>query len=278
MVIALIVLRVCAAQPRVVRSDGCDCACSSRDTFPFTDNLHSPKVQCELNHSSFPDTCASIRAFATLLPRAPHPHHHLRRILRTIANAQTVHTTFLIPHSEMAFVPSAFPTSFSPHHPSSLTLLTRHNLRTTPPQRRLRHTSPQCATSSDAPPTFPVLLDETVAVPSDLPCDRTGICLVAIKNENLGGRKRRVSGSIAINASTERVWQVLTAYSRLSRFLPNILECTVKTLDGALHVDQIGLISRKLMLRTRMLSRVQEGRVAKEAYLYSRGGARFSQL
>lgn len=103
-----------------------------------------------------------------------------------------------------------------------------------------------------------VLQDTVIQVHSDLPCDKTKTVPVAIKTESLGGRRRRISGAIDIQSSVPRVWHVLTAYHYIDKYMPNIVKCDVRELNGVLFLDQIGIISRKLMLRTRMLLRVSE--------------------
>lgn len=65
-------------------------------------------------------------------------------------------------------------------------------------------------------------------------------------------------GGVDIAASVSRVWAVLTAYDRMERYMPNIVSSSVELRGGALYLDQIGIISNKLGLRSRMLVRVSE--------------------
>jgi hypothetical protein len=81
---------------------------------------------------------------------------------------------------------------------------------------------------------------------------------VALRVEDLGGRRRRVSGGIDIDASVARVWHVLTQYALMDKYMPNVVQSVTDVKDGQLYVDQIGIISRKLGLKTRMVMRVTE--------------------
>lgn len=81
---------------------------------------------------------------------------------------------------------------------------------------------------------------------------------VMLKTEDLGGRRRRISGCIDIPASRARVWSVITAYEQLDKFLPNIVTSAVQRTKDAIMLDQIALISRKLRLKSRMAMQVFE--------------------
>lgn len=103
-----------------------------------------------------------------------------------------------------------------------------------------------------------VICDETVTAESNLPIDKLRKVDVAIKAEDLGGRERRISGSVVIPASYSRIWTVLTAYDKIEKYMPNIVSSKVEMRDGEIYLDQVGIISRRLMLKSRMLVRVHE--------------------
>jgi hypothetical protein len=81
---------------------------------------------------------------------------------------------------------------------------------------------------------------------------------VTLRVEDLGGRRRRISGGIDIDASVARVWHVLTQYGLMDKYMPNVVQSLTDVKNGQLYVDQVGLISRKLGLKTRMVMRVTE--------------------
>lgn len=95
-------------------------------------------------------------------------------------------------------------------------------------------------------------------MPSDVPADRHHPVKVSLRAESLGGRRRRVVGGVDIAASHERVWHVLTSYDRIERYMPNIVSSSVESRDGQLFLDQVGVISNKLGLKSRMVVRVEE--------------------
>lgn len=102
------------------------------------------------------------------------------------------------------------------------------------------------------------IVDKTVVAQSKLPVDPDGTVGVWLKAEDLGGRKRRISGNVVIPTSTDRVWRVITSYDRMEEFMPNIISSVVHKRSAGLFLEQVGIISRKLMLRTRVLFRVDE--------------------
>lgn len=116
----------------------------------------------------------------------------------------------------------------------------------------------QMRSNKQKAPSLRIIYEETVRTKSSLPEDCDQQVLVTIKSEDLGGRQRRISGSILISAQSKRVWDVLTAYDKIEAYMPNIVSSTVKRLNGQIFLDQIGIISRRLHLRTRMLLRVEE--------------------
>jgi len=69
----------------------------------------------------------------------------------------------------------------------------------------------------------------------------------------LGANKMHVSGSISVSAPPSTVWSVLTDYEQFSNVIPNLIasEVTVSP-DGKVLIDQTGLLSRKLNLKTRV--------------------------
>jgi len=82
---------------------------------------------------------------------------------------------------------------------------------------------------------------------------------VHLRLEALGGRRRRMSGGIFIEAPLPRVWAVLTQYARMHEFLPNIVSSAVSEgAAGETLLDQTGIISRRLQLKSRMVMRVTE--------------------
>lgn len=100
--------------------------------------------------------------------------------------------------------------------------------------------------------------DDVVQTPSNVESDKDRKVSVSIKTEDLGGRQRRISGSILIPASHARVWKVLTAYDKIEDYMPNIVSSRVRWYNGQLFLDQTGIISRKLRLTSQMLFEVQE--------------------
>lgn len=114
-----------------------------------------------------------------------------------------------------------------------------------------------CAIKDASAPSF-IILDKEIRVRSSLPSDKNGEVLVSLKAEDLGGRRRRISGVLHVEASVSRLWKVLTAYDKMQSFMPNILQSSSQIRAGVLYLDQIGLISRKLALKSRMLLRVTE--------------------
>jgi hypothetical protein len=81
---------------------------------------------------------------------------------------------------------------------------------------------------------------------------------VTLRVEDMGGRRRRISGGIDIDAPVSRVWHVLTQYTLMDKYMPNITQSLLDVKGGEMYLDQIGLISRKLGLKTRMVMRVTE--------------------
>lgn len=102
------------------------------------------------------------------------------------------------------------------------------------------------------------IVDKTVHAESKLPADADGTVGVWLKAEDLGGRKRRISGNVVIPTSSDRVWRVITSYDRMEDFMPNIVSSVVHKRPAGLFLEQVGIISRKLMLRTRVLFQVDE--------------------
>lgn len=103
-----------------------------------------------------------------------------------------------------------------------------------------------CACASDV---VRIIQDKVITV---------GDAEVKLLVEDLGGRRRRVSGGIDIEAACDRVWHVLTQYSLMAQYMPNITKSEVEMRDGEIYLDQIGVISRRLGLKSRMVMRVSE--------------------
>lgn len=124
--------------------------------------------------------------------------------------------------------------------------------------------APAAAAGSPAPPRAftpdPVLVGDVAveAVLQELTVPIDG-GEVHLRLEALGGRRRRMSGGIFIEAPLSRVWAVLTQYGRMAEFLPNIVASAVKEgARGEVLLDQTGVISRRLQLKSRMVLRVTE--------------------
>lgn len=87
--------------------------------------------------------------------------------------------------------------------------------------------------------------------------------------ETLHLTKRRVSGSVTVDASADDVWSCITDYERQPDFIPSIVSHTVtrdESGKGAI-VEQVSLLSRKMNLRTQMRLQAVENRDALELQL-----------
>ncbi len=63
---------------------------------------------------------------------------------------------------------------------------------------------------------------------------------VFIRLEGLGGSRRRISGGLLIEAPPRAVWDVLTNYSALSEYIPNIAESGSRVQpDGRIRIEQV---------------------------------------
>ncbi len=109
------------------------------------------------------------------------------------------------------------------------------------------HATPICATAAT------VISDRVIRLPSD-----DGRVDVTLRVEDMGGRRRRVSGGVDILQPAERVWNVLSHYENNADYIPNIISSTVTRRDGQILLEQIGQISNKLKLRTRLVMAVTE--------------------
>ena len=103
-----------------------------------------------------------------------------------------------------------------------------------------------------------VIIDKVVTLNSNIPRDKNPMVRVKLKAEDLGGRRRKISGSVKIQTDTGRVWDVLTSYNQIECFMPNILESRMYKRDGVVYLDQVGIISNRLSLKTKMLVSVDE--------------------
>jgi hypothetical protein len=82
---------------------------------------------------------------------------------------------------------------------------------------------------------------------------------VKMKLERLGGTRRRISAGVEIAAPPNEIWDVLTNYDALQEFIPNIASSNaVVQPDGGLHLEQVGVVSRRLGLTTRIVLDVSE--------------------
>ncbi len=63
---------------------------------------------------------------------------------------------------------------------------------------------------------------------------------VFIRLEALEGNRRRISGGLLIDAPPRAVWEVLTNYSALSEYIPNIAESGARVQpDGRVRIEQV---------------------------------------
>jgi hypothetical protein len=68
---------------------------------------------------------------------------------------------------------------------------------------------------------------------------------VFIRLEALGGNRRRISGGLLIDAPARAVWDVLTNYTALSEYIPNIAESGARIQpDGRVHIEQVCELSQ----------------------------------
>ncbi len=122
------------------------------------------------------------------------------------------------------------------------------------PRNRFRNNSSSFQISATADAVQSLVLDTEVPVPCGAETAE-----VALRVENLGGRRRRVSGGVDIAKSAQRVWDVLTRYECNELYMPNITKSEVeRSLSGDIFLEQIGVISNKLGLKTRVVMRVKE--------------------
>eukprot|EP00172_Hildenbrandia_rubra_P003966 Plantae.Rhodophyta-Hildenbrandia_rubra.ctg7178.p1 GENE.Plantae.Rhodophyta-Hildenbrandia_rubra.ctg7178~~Plantae.Rhodophyta-Hildenbrandia_rubra.ctg7178.p1 ORF type:complete len:281 (-),score=70.99 Plantae.Rhodophyta-Hildenbrandia_rubra.ctg7178:1033-1875(-) len=98
-----------------------------------------------------------------------------------------------------------------------------------------------------------MILDKVVVVGEDM-------VKVRLRVEDVGGRQRRISGGLDVEGDVGDVWRVLTDYVGMQRYMPNILESRVVDLEegGDVGLEQVGIISRRLGLKSRMVMRVRE--------------------
>jgi len=82
---------------------------------------------------------------------------------------------------------------------------------------------------------------------------------VDIKLEGLGGNRRRISGGLFIEAPPRAIWDTLTNYNELHRYIPNIAESGAQLQpNGRVRIEQVGVISATLNLKTRIVLEVDE--------------------
>lgn len=108
------------------------------------------------------------------------------------------------------------------------------------------------------PSSSTIITDKVVTLNSNIPRDKSPMVRVSLKAEDLGGRRRKVSGSISIPTGVGRVWDVLTSYNQIKSYMPNILESRMYTRNGIVYLDQVGIISNRLSLKSKMLVSVDE--------------------
>lgn len=132
------------------------------------------------------------------------------------------------------------------------------------------------ASAVRAPET--VLMDKEVRIPSTIPTDRHHPIKISLRAEAFSGRRRYVVGGVDVPASRERVWAVLTSYAQIEEYMPNIISSTVEHRDGEIFLDQVGLLSKKLGLRSRMVVRVIENTSKWEIAFERVSGRDFSEF
>ena len=96
---------------------------------------------------------------------------------------------------------------------------------------------------------------------SNMETIRAGGVPVEFSMQSMGGLnafRRQVSGGIHINAALDCVWSVLTDYAAFEDIIPNVAASTVRQVRDKTFIQQTGVLSRKLNLRTTMLLEVTE--------------------
>lgn len=82
---------------------------------------------------------------------------------------------------------------------------------------------------------------------------------INVRLTSLGGRRRRISGGLDIEAPVKRVWEVMTDYEKLPEILPNIVESRIiSDTGGDKQVEQVILLSRTFNIRSRIVVQVIE--------------------
>jgi ribosome-associated toxin RatA of RatAB toxin-antitoxin module len=71
---------------------------------------------------------------------------------------------------------------------------------------------------------------------------------VLLTLSKLQGRQRRVEATIHLPHPIERVWQVLTNYEKLSKFIPNLsISRQVPHPEGGIRLEQVGVQNLKVV-------------------------------
>lgn len=120
------------------------------------------------------------------------------------------------------------------------------------------------ATTTRSNSSSEVLLDKTMYVSP--PGQQTGSggngkeekTEIWLRAEALGKRSRCVQGSVWIETTKERVWKVLTSYEHLKDYMPNVLKSDLVWFNGERRLEQMGLLSRKLGLKSTMLMKIEQ--------------------
>lgn len=77
---------------------------------------------------------------------------------------------------------------------------------------------------------------------------------VTLTTEQLEARQRRLTATIAIPASVEQVWQVLSDYESLAEFIPNLAKSQlIERPGGGIRLEQVG---NQRFLRLKFSARV----------------------
>lgn len=126
--------------------------------------------------------------------------------------------------------------------------------RTSSPRRRCARIAPvKCIADKEA--VVSLISDTVVRLPS-----QTGRIDVPLRVDSLGGRLRRISCGVEIEQPAARVWDVLTSYEKNADYIPNIISVDVRYEGGDKLLDQVGILSNKLRIRSRIVMKISEDR------------------
>ena len=147
---------------------------------------------------------------------------------------------------------------------------------TRPAPRDARATRPAMVLGLPRPPTPFGIWPSGPSKPERL---REGGTWIDYQMESLHLTKRRVSGGIVVEAGSENIWDVLTAYEQLPEVVPNILSNVVtRRPDGTVTIQQQSLLSRRLNLVTDMTLEVDADPSARRLVLTRSAGHGFLEF